>query len=411
MRYAAWAIGALLAGAFGAHFLLAERGYVMISFAGYVIEMSVPILLLSLILLYAGIRLLLRIWRAPRQLGAAIARRRHRRAADKLTRGLVHLTEGDWLRGERLLTQGLKGGEAPLVNYLMAARAAQRQGSRERRNEWLRLAGEELPDAAAAVLLTQAELELEAGELEHALATLERILQQHTDHPAALGLMAEVYRGLGYHARLVDILPKLARLKLADEKLEELAVDALEALLDGQLQSEEQVRTLLRSLPAPLRSRPRVRRLQALLFERLGLADEAVAELNSALKRQFEPALVQAYGEVTGSDPLKQLRRAEGWLRQHPEDGGLLVTAARLCMANELWGKARSYLESSLALEPKPASFALYGQLLDRLGEGDAAAQAYRSGLGMVSRAEPGRAALAAPAKPSGDDEQQSRAS
>jgi HemY protein len=385
MRYGIWAIAALMLGAFGAHFLLAERGYVMISFLGYLIEMSVPILLLLLVLLYAGIRLLLKVWRAPRNLGEALAGRRHRRAADKLTRGLVHLTEGDWLRGERLLTEGLKGGEAPLVNYLMAARAAQLQGSRERRNEWLRLAGEKLPDAEATVLLTQAELEMEGGEFEHALATVRRVLDRHADHPAALGLLASIYRALGEQDKLVELLPDLAKLKLPAERLEALVVDALTALNARDDLTEQQFRTIWRALPGRLKSRPPVKRLQALLLERLGLADEAVRELAAALKRQFETELVRAFGEVTGSDPLKQLRRAEGWLKQHPEHGELLLTAARLCIANELWGKARSYLESSLALAPTPASYALYGQLLDRLGEPEAAARAYESGLGMVS--------------------------
>jgi HemY protein len=54
-------------------------------------------------------------------------------------------------------------------------------------------------------------------------------------------------------------------------------------------------------------------------------------------------------------------------------------------MAVELWGKARSYLESSLAMEPRPAAYALYGQLLRQLGEEDDAAAAFRSGLALVT--------------------------
>ncbi|HLF12305.1 MAG TPA: hypothetical protein VJA26_13945, partial [Gammaproteobacteria bacterium] len=77
-----------------------------------------------------------------------------------------------------------------------------------------------------------------------------------------------------------------------------------------------------------------------------------------------------------------------GWLKEHPEDGALLLTAARLCMANELWGKARSYLESSLALAPDPGSYALYGRLLTQLGERERAASAFRSGLGLVSQTD-----------------------
>lgn len=170
MRLGVWGLAALFIGAFGAHFLLQDRGYVLISFRSYVVEMSVPALVLLLVLAYALVRVALRLWRAPRQLGQSIAERRIRRSSDRLTRGLIQMTEGEFSRGERLLTQGIKGSDAPLVNYLMAARAAQSQGSVERRNEWLALAYEELPEAEAAILLTQAELQFEAGDFEATLA-------------------------------------------------------------------------------------------------------------------------------------------------------------------------------------------------------------------------------------------------
>ncbi|HEY3516686.1 MAG TPA: heme biosynthesis protein HemY, partial [Gammaproteobacteria bacterium] len=93
------------------------------------------------------------------------------------------------------------------------------------------------------------------------------------------------------------------------------------------------------------------------------------------------------YGEVRGPDAAKQLKHVEGWLNTHPDDAPLLLTAARLSLANELWGKARSYLESSLALSPEPETYRLYGRLLTALGEDEGALSAFRSGLDLVSPA------------------------
>ena len=161
MRVGLWGLAAVFLGAFAAHFLLQDRGYVLINFLGYAVEMSVPALLFALAAAYAGVRALVMLWRAPRRLGEAVAERRVRRAGEKLTRGLIHIAEGDWSKGERLLAQSLRGTDAPLINYLMAARAAQLQGSDGRRDDWLKLAYEEMPEAETAVLLTQAELQLE----------------------------------------------------------------------------------------------------------------------------------------------------------------------------------------------------------------------------------------------------------
>ena len=69
---------ALVLGALGAHFLLQDNGYVLINAGVYAIEMSLPILVLALVLTYALVRILIRIWRAPRQLGEAAARARSR---------------------------------------------------------------------------------------------------------------------------------------------------------------------------------------------------------------------------------------------------------------------------------------------------------------------------------------------
>ena len=68
-----------------------------------------------------------------------------------------------------------------------------------------------------------------------------------------------------------------------------------------------------------------------------------------------------------------------------------MLAAAKLCIASDLPGKARSYLESSLALEAGPDAYALYGRLLAQLGEDERALTAFRAGLGLVSKvaAEP----------------------
>ena len=52
MRLGLWALGALFVGALVAHFLLGDHGYVLITFRGYLIEMSVPALILVFVLLY-----------------------------------------------------------------------------------------------------------------------------------------------------------------------------------------------------------------------------------------------------------------------------------------------------------------------------------------------------------------------
>ena len=405
MRAGLWGVATVFIGAFAAHFLLQDRGYVLVNFLGYVIEMSVPVLVLVLAGAYVGVRLVVALWRAPRRLGEAVAERRVRRAGQRLTKGLIHMAEGDWSKGERVLARSVRGSDSPLIHYLMAARAAQLQGSDERRDDWLKLAYEELPEAETAVLLTQAELQAEHADHERALATLRRIQEAHPDHPVALALMARIYRALQDWDRLLALGPRLGDARLGAEELQGIVAAALEAYTARQGITRVDMDRLWGRLPARLRKVPRLIALQGLALNALGQGVEAERKIRSALKRDWDEHLVLAYGRVRGASKNKQLQQAEEWLKTRPENAALLLTAARLCMTLELWGKARSYLESSLALAPRTESYALYGRLLDKFGEADNAALAFRSGLSLVAGAGDELPALDAPAAAAGTAE------
>ena len=378
----------LFASAFAAHFLLADPGYVMINFRGYVVEMSVPVLVGLALALVFVVWLIRKIIVAPRRLGQAAGRYRAARAGEKMTRGMIEVAEGNFARGEKLLARAASTSEAPLFNYLQAARAAHLQGNDERRDEWLRLAYTQTPEAANAVLLTQAEFQLDRGQYEQALATLRRLEEDSKDHAHALALLARLYYRLKDWDALAATLPRLKKnsqipaatldkwtIRVHCEALDKAAdVEVLDATWKGIAR----------------RFRSNIDLLQA-YFEglmRVDMHDRAEKELASALKSEWRGPLVRLFGLVEGSDTTRQLKRAEGWLRQHEDDPDLLLAAARLCLRNELWGKARSYLETVISLRPTPEAYREYGSLLNRLGEADAAAKAYREGLGMVT-AEP----------------------
>jgi HemY protein len=397
MRFGLWTLAAILVGAVLAHLLLQDRGYVLINFAGYSIEMSVPAMVLLLFSGYFAIRLALFLWHAPRRLGEVVADARLRRSGTKLTRGLIHLAEGDWSKGERLLTQGLKGTDAPLINYLLAARAAQLQGSNERRDDWLRLAYDELPEAEAAILLTQAELQLEHDEFERALATLNRIEESHPGHPLALELLIRTHGALRDYDRVTELLPGLKDARAESTGIADIATSAFRRFGSRSDLTADQLDEYWGKLCGALRRMPAMIAVYAEALGRLGRGDAAEKTLRQALKTEWRSELVAAYGQISASEPSKQLKRAEQWLKNHSEDAVLLLTTARLCMTVELWGKARSYLESSIALAPTAEAYALYGQLLKQLGEDADAASAFRSGLALVTGTTGEFPALGAP--------------
>ena len=95
--------------------------------------------------------------------------------------------------------------------------------------------------------------------------------------------------------------------------------------------------------------------------------------LRELIEETGDVAAIRLYGELLLPDPLVPLERAETWLRQRPDHAELLGTCARLSLRAELFGKARSYLEASLARKPSAENSLILADLLEQMGEHEAA--------------------------------------
>lgn len=366
-------------------FAFEDTGYVVINFRNWVIEMSLIMLIGVLLSLAFFGWAILKIVQSPRKLGKAYGRYKSDRAGARLTQGMIQIAEGNFARGEKLLVRAAGVSDAPLLNYLQAARAAHLLGQDQRRDDWLKLAYEETPEAANAVLLTQAEFQIDQEQYESALATLRRIEEDAPDHARAVSLLGRLYFRLEDWPNLHALLPRLRKHgRLDGDVLDEWSIRVHEAELavaTDEADVEKRWSEVTRDLRQ--RERPLIAYYEALV--RVGAHAAAEKGIRGVLKRRWVTPLVELFGRIEGSDPQKQLKQVEDWLAQHPEDPALLLAAARLCIAQELWGKARSYLESVLGLAPSADAYQEYGRLLNQLGETDAAAEAFLKGLGLLS--------------------------
>ena len=156
-----------------------DPGYVLVAYGNYTVETSLWVGIVLLGRLYpvdlcAVVRLIRRLLAGQNSLSSWLGSRRTRAASRLTTRGLISFIEGNWSRARRQLLRGARNSEAPLINYLMAARASYRLNEPEKMREYLGAAEDAESEAGIAVELTQAELKLHAGQYEQALATLVR---------------------------------------------------------------------------------------------------------------------------------------------------------------------------------------------------------------------------------------------
>ncbi|MDJ0806240.1 MAG: heme biosynthesis HemY N-terminal domain-containing protein [Gammaproteobacteria bacterium] len=368
-----------------------NNGYVLIGYGHWTIEGSLALFALAgltlFVLSYWLSRTLIRLWSMPLQLQRWNRRRHAVRARHSLTQGLVELAEGNWRLAERHLTRHAAQSETPLLNYLAAARAAQLQGQDERRDDYLQLAHQSMPSAELAVGLTQAELQLAHEQYEQALATLTHIRSLSPKHNYVLILLKRLYVNLGEWDKLEELLPELQKRKaILPEESRDLQLRIYRERMLAIQSDPQALEQFWQTLPKSIRQEPEFLKS----YINLQVAQEAGQRVTplivDALQRSWDAELVCLFGRIKTDDPANQLAIGEAWLNERPKDPDLLLSLARLCLQNRLWGKARSYLEACIGIKPRVEAYQELGLLLERMDEPEKALECFRTGLGLERR-------------------------
>jgi HemY protein len=390
----------LVLGGLAAWVIQRDPGYAFLAWDHWSLETSLAMLVIlgaaALGLLYYLLRFLLGLFHVPGKIAAWRRDRRQRLARRHLTRGLLEFAEGHWDKAEKLLMRDAELSDTPLLNYLSAARAAQRQGAYERRDAYIRLAHRHMPTADVAVGLTQAELQLAHQQFEQALATLRHLREAAPRHTHVLRLLANLHEQLGDWEQLRLLLPDLRKARTArPEALNALEGRVWRALLEAAAHALEISRldTVWQKMPRSLHQEPAMVVAYASLLHRRQRDDEAETLLRNLLKKDWHEDAVALYGLLETNDVGAALTRAETWLKGRELNPVLLLALGRLSLRDRLWGKARSYLEAAITNGAGLDAQRELGRLLDALGYEQQAADIYRQAV----LAQPGASPVTLP--------------
>ena len=186
---------------------------------------------------------------------------------------------------------------------------------------------------------------------------------------------------------LEKLLPNLRRHKLIDSDQEtELQLKLYSGLIQ-QLSEQDDVAALKKvwsRIPKQLQTHSQLLHTYARQLLRHNAGEEAEFLLRPIVKKQWNEQLIAVYGACPSFDHEKQLHIAESWLDSQQHNPVLLLSLGRICRRNQLWGKARSYVNSSLSLQASTEAYAEMGQLLEQLGEEQQAIENYKLGLGLA---------------------------
>ena len=364
--------------AFGWHWVAEDPGYVLLRLRGWRIETTLVAAVLILLLAWA---LLTAAWRLLRWPFGAFSRRHRWLSQQRMGDGLIALIEGRHGDAERDLNRASRLDSLRGPALLAAAEAASRRGEHGRALEALNQASQSAPQAARVL---RARVLRREGKPAEALALLIPEADKGTLTPGGwreLALAALAHGDIRRARQALDPLQKSGALgSRAYATLEAQVLTAtLHAAPDGA-----SLNTLWSQLPKAQRRVPAVIDAYARRAAGFGLTLPAMDEVESALRREWSPLLIETYGTLAGDDVEARLRRAEGWLDAHPNDANLLLTLGRMCVRLKLWGKARQHLERSLALTPSVAAWEALGDSFAGSGNAEQAQRCYRNALALI---------------------------
>lgn len=373
------AIGLAMAGRY-------DPGYVVLVYPPWRLEISFIGFVLLLVALVVGGVILLRLAILTLNLPSIVRAQREQRAARKrdenFAGGLRAFAECRYQDAEASLGQW-QGDEARTgLARVLAARAAHEIRASVQRDAHLKEAVE--AGAELASLLFDAEAHLDTKDATTALVAINRARAIAPQHTALLRLELKARQMTGQWDEVDRLLDALQRANALEPAL--AAQNRRLAYAENLKRRAGDDRGLLeywKRIPSEFKTDPWVARAAARAFMQRGGQDTALDILEAALGHEWHEELVALYGEVRGSSPTRQIEQAEKWLHAQPRDAQLLLALAQLCSVQELWGKAQSYLEASLAIAPSADGHIRMAELKAQSGQPSEACQHYQKALAL----------------------------
>jgi len=367
-----------------------DPGYVLIARRPWSIEMSLTVFTVIAIISIGAFYFIIRLVTRARGIPGDVAGWRQRRYAKQarlaLNEGLGLLAACDWPQAEAQLLAGLRFSEAPVINYVGAAIAAQGQGDIRKRDNYLAEAGKIAPEESVATGMSQAYLQHLANQQEQALATLTGLRNRAPENTAAMKLLKDTYLALHDWTGIMNLLPDLKKYDALDkDEITRLEIETYTALLTLSLPSGslEVLQQAWKNIPENLRGHPRLLALYAGKLIEQGEHDLAEKLLRKSIEKEWNPELARLYGSAVSQHIGKQLENARSWLVSRPKDPDLLLALGMLALANGDTDSAQDYLKTSLDIRADTEAWYQLGRCYERDNRTSEAMDAYRHGLAM----------------------------
>lgn len=368
--------------------LAGHQGYVLIQTDNYDIETSVTRLVVMIVLLIAVLFFIESILRRVLHTGARthgwFTGRKSSKARKQTKAAMLKLAEGDHHQMEKLLARNADHADQPVVNYLLAAEAAQQRGDDFRTNQYLERAAEIADTDQLPVDITRVRIQLAQGEIHAARHGVDRLIGISPRHPEILRLAEQAYLRTGAYSSLLEILPSMCKADIHDDDtLQALQEEAYIGMMNQTMAEEgsEGLKRWWKNQSRKTRNEVAIQVAMAAHLIECNDQDLAQEVILDGLKRQYDERLVAMMPKLRSGNPEQLEKVLRQIIKQQGTSPLLSSTFGLLLMKHGEWQQASEAFREALKQRPNAHDFAWLADTLDKLRRPAEAAEMRHKGL------------------------------
>jgi HemY protein len=396
MRSALWLTFLFAIAVIVALFANSNGGHITIYFPPYRLDTSLNLFIASILGIFIVSLLAWRTFAAvldlPKQAAAYRRKQRETRSIGFLSEAIEDIFAGRF-------SKALKSAEAATANSalaetaaLLAARSAHRMNQFDVRDRWLLKI--QSPEKRQAKLVATADMQMDAHDAEGALATIEQLQKGGARQLLVQRIALKANQQLKNWSEVLKLTHSLSKREALHPVVAQKYIqEAIAKLVQEKSTDHEALLRIWKTLPKESRKASKIALVMAQGLLSVSQYDIARGLVEESLDAQWDEALIDIYPKcvIPGTSNLSLAQKLELWMIKYPGEPALSLALARICLDQQLWGKAKASLVGVIR-DPKTkppmkaAAHMAMAQLHESLNESAEAAGEYELAAKIYSK-------------------------
>ncbi|GEM_PF-2885124 len=329
-----------------------ERGYVLVSVAGWTWESNLYAVVLLLVVIYFTAVLLNLLFRSVFNIRKSWRNwrtdKKHSRSLNSLQSAIEALLNSQWQKAEQLSLRHAKFSPIASSHYLIAAEAARQQNHNDDSSVYLLRAQQSGSETDKQFALCKSLMQ--EGKAEQAIEKCEALLSNEPKHSENLLLLARLYHQTQNHEKQRELLARVKRYTdITQTEFNLLALTAFEPLFK-QASDNKELKLLQqyhKALHKLIEQNPDSIKLYLLALHNAGFDKEVESYLIKLFEQNITDTDTALFHQMALHQPLKLTAWIEKQIKRQPENARLKVLLAIAAIKNNDLQLAQQAMESA----------------------------------------------------------------